>query len=683
MLDISSIIQGHSGDSDSNDDLNELNQLNELNEPELSDENEARREVDVSSSDDFQRSEHSSDNCELEDTQEVAKRLSSAFVETQALTYSKHTVARAFYNTAYKHRHHIRRLVQDKWSWNSYKSARNRLLKLIPSVKIQHYLMNKETGEIKLVVGSKLPEKKYLANNKYELQSAWSRVKIADALATYDKIHKITDKNQAKSWLDARKPPVKIIISMDGVPIDNSSGLVLEVLSFKLKSCDTVLPIGIHIGKSKEKSLDRIFEPVIEELQGLNVEVASIVADSPQRASLLNMDAVTAYFGCAKCFSRGEPNMEKQAKGDGKGASVIWPIETLWQPERTMEAWLQDIAASAINKQHGIKGDTPLRKLVSCLIKQVPLDVFHIVYLGMVKRIIKQVFRIKDAGPTGIMREVKARVDKEITNVNCVQYPSDFSRRPRPISLPMYKSSEWRSLVTAGFMLVTDAFEEFKQTAATKLWGYFVFLVKSFLLPNEQFNELLATCNLKSVMNIFYRLYVRVCQKRSCAPNVHMFHHLLQARKEQEFTEATTEPFEASYAILKKSYQVGTKSQGKQMLERMYTVLLAKDQHFCKRKLRIRPKTKAKYNDSLIVTKDHRFYKVVGRLADENYVAKRIVTGHFSYPHTPALPFQKIWTHKYLGEMTRLHEVAPGDIIGKAVICKDIITLLTEASIFG
>ena len=120
------------------------------------------------------------------------------------------------------------------------------------------------------------------------------------------------------------------------------------------------------------------------------------------------------------------------------------------------------------------------------------------------------------------------------------------------------------------------------------------------------------------------------------------------------------------------------------MLQRMYTLLLAKgDNHTCERKIRIRAKTKARYDDSLIATKDHRFYRVEGKLVTGNYAGKRLVVGNFSYPHAPALPFHKIWTHKFLGEMAHLQEIRPQDVIGKVVHCKEILTLMPHGALFG
>ena len=551
----------------------------------------------------------------------------------------------------------------------------------MPTVMIHHYFTSNVTGLENVVVGTNLPEKEYLKGDEYELTSTWSRVSIADALKIHDRNHP----NEGKRWKNPGKPPVQIVLSMDGIPIDNSSGQTLEVLSFKLDHCDQIYAIGVHIGQGKEKNLDRIFDPVIEELKTLNVVVSRVLADSPQRTTLLNMDTVTAYFGCAKCYAKGQSNTEKREKGDRKGASVIWPPETMEKAARTHESWLRDIKASRYEKKNGIKGDTPIRKLVQDVVKQVPLDVFHVVYLGMVKRVVKQILRIKDqGGATGIMKDVKALIDKNIKDTRCIKYPSDFSRRPRPINLAVYKSSEWRNLVTAGFFLFTTALEEFKQPTVNKLWGYFIFLIKAFLLPTELWRELKDSCNLKAIMITFYHLYAKVCKKRTCAPNVHMFYHLLDARDDLEFSQMSTEAFEAAYAILKRCYQVGTKSQGKQMLERLYLLLVSKGQHHsCSRKWRVSPKLKAKYNDALIVTKDHRFYRVEGKLVTGMYAGKRLVLGRFDYPHAPALPFNNLWTHRYLGEQQQLFEISPADVIGKAVLCKNIITLVPREALFG
>ena len=688
------LFQEFSGISDYGSDVNQVDLLSEQEEPSDKPER-AVYQQGSSSEQDFKVSSASETSAES-DNDDCAKKLAQDFIFTQSLTYAKHNVAKAFYLTARRQRHRIHKMVNEKCKWKSYKSARNRISKSLPKLKIDHYFIDKETGlEICKSSGS-LPEKNFLRNNKYDLASTWTRISLAEALKVHSIIHHEGTKqkrfkkakqaaNTPESWKDASSPPVKVTLSMDGVPIDNSSGLTLEILSFKLNDCQHVYPIGIHIGTYKEKNLERIFQPVIDELASLNVQVRDIVADSPQRTTLLNMDAVTGYFGCSQCYARGHENAERKAAGDNKGAAVVWPPETMFQPERTHESWMADIEASKTSKQYGIKGDTPLRKLVKDVVKQVPLDVFHIIHLGMTKRIIKQVLKITPSGASsGIMKEVRQLFDKQIQDPAKIQYPSDFSRRPRRLNMAVYKSSEWRNLTTAAFYLLTCGFEQFHQPAANKLWGYYVFLVKGFLLPNDLYEELKDSCNLKAVMTSFYKLYVRVCKKKTCAPNIHMFHHLLKARDEREFSGMSTEPFEAAYAIIKKSYHPGTKSQGKQMMERLYTLYIAQGKkHSCQRKLRVRPKTKGKYNDSLIVTKNHRFFRVLGKLVSGNYAAKRLVIGQFSYPHAPALPFHKLWTHRLLGEMDALHEVSPDDVIGKAVICHDVITLLTPSAIFG
>ncbi len=628
----------------------------------------------------------STESTDDSDNEVAAQKLSAAFVYTQVTSFTTHCAAKAFYNTAFKQRYRIRKLVNDRWSWNSYKVARSRIEKHLPKIQLYHYFKSKGDGTEKLVISASLPEKKWLQDNEYDHVATWSRIKIADALAAYDKLHgkRRTKGIPAKTWKNAGSPPVEIVLSMDGVPLDHSSSLTMEIVSIKLRDCNQILPIGVHIGTSKEKNLDRIFDPIIEELASLNVKITSIIADSPQRVTLLNMDAVTAYFGCSKCYARGEANQEKREKGDRKGPAVVWPIETLWQLKRTMTSWLEDIEASKFAKQHGIKGDTPLRKLVQDLNQDVPLDTFHVLYLGLVKRLLKQLLKIKDAGPTGIMKEVKAKIDTDLKDTKCIQYPSDVSRHPRPINLAVYKSSELRNLATAAFYILTEAFEYYHQPAASKLWGYFIYLVKAFLLPNELYIQLESSCNLKAIMNTFYRLYIKVCKKRTCAPNVHMFHHLLEARSTEEFSQMSTEPFESAYAVLKRCYQPGTKSQGKQMLQRLYTLLLAQeDKHSCSRKIRIRPKTKAKYNDSLIATKEHLFYRVEGKLASGNYACKRLVICRFEYPHAPSLNFQKLWTHRLLGELPTLREISPSNVMGKVVLCRDVLTLLPVGALFG
>lgn len=79
-------------------------------------------------------------------------------------------------------------------------------------------------------------------------------------------------------------------------------------------------------------------------------------------------------------------------------------------------------------------------------------------------------------------------------------------------------------------------------------------------------------------------------------------------------TDTSAFPFEASFAHVKKSYQEGTTSMGKQCFQNLYLRLQEGD-HRCKMAMRFRTKTTELTDDTMIYlynaeTGKHKFYKV-------------------------------------------------------------------------
>ncbi len=612
------------------------------------------------------------------DMDTARKELPAAFAAVQAETHCKHSVAKKFYLTAIRQRH---RLLKVDGKWKSYASGRRRLEKRVPKIQMWYYFWEKQQKVMLHPVGplTKLPQKKYLSTDKYTLKATWSRVALADALRCHDITHKRHYKCTLPSWKDHEQEPVEILMSMDGVPIDNTSDECMEVISIKFPECLRVWPIGIYIGKGKEKDLDRALRQIIEELKTLNVKVILFLADSPQRATLLNAEAVTSYMGCYQCKAIGQEN-------SGEGASVVWPPTTMGQAARTMEGWKKDVEEASVTARscNGIKGPTPLAEIVPDLINQVPIDVFHVLYLGMTKRVVKNLLGIRKTTQSVAMRKVKETIDARLCNLDEVMYPSEFLRRPRPINLPKYKSAEWRHLASAAFPIISDTLWESNMPSLNKLWAHFVFLLKAVQLHDVGFEELCKQCPIDKIMENFYKLYVAAFKERECAPNVHMFYHVVNARKKMNLRLMSTEPFESFYAILKKSYHPGTKSIGKQILVQVYSAYQTREgDHKCQPSLRVRPTTKARTNDSLILSTDGYFYKVTKKLGTGNYLCRRIFTKVYRHPSAPELPFKLVFVRKFDGTSMLQKQVKYEEIAGKAVLCRSVISLVPEACLYG
>ena len=213
-----------------------------------------------------------------EDAETAANQLAVAFATVQAQTHCKHNVAKQFYHAAFKNRF---RIAQAGDEWVSYRRGRTQLQARVPTVTMHHYFRSKLTGELtEPVIQSTLPEKEYLRNDEYYLEKTWSRVSIRDIMKCSDRCHKRKyDSSRDIPWKSQNFPPVEVSLSMDGIPLDNTSEGTLEVVSLKFHDCLRVWPIAIHIGKTKEKDLDIIFCQIINEISNLNIKVTEFLAD--------------------------------------------------------------------------------------------------------------------------------------------------------------------------------------------------------------------------------------------------------------------------------------------------------------------------------------------------------------------------------------------------------------------
>lgn len=602
-----------------------------------------------------------------EDESMARRKLAVEFAAVQAATNCSHSLARKFYGTAFKNRSLIAK-AGDRWV--SYRRGRRRLRKTVPDITVTGYFRSQITGKIvqARVDGSSAVKDNLRTDTYGTLEKSWSRVRIADILLSHWRCHghDFDGGSRRPPWLDETQPKVKFAMAMDSVPLHNASTAVMEVICIKLHDCLRVWPIAIHIGKQKEKELFTIFDGIINEVISLNVEVTEFLADSTHRSTILNAESADSYHGCLQCKAVGVEN-------PGDGADVVWPPSTMGHASRNMNDWEQDERL----QRNGIKGFTPLKMICPDLVKQVPIDIHQVLYLGMGKRVVEQMLQIT-AG-------VKDVIDQQLSSTLCVLYPAEFIRKPRPVDVATYGSAEWRHLIIAGFPVVSSALDTFNVSKGNKLWGYFVFLVRGMLLPDDLFTKLKNGWDMDKTMKEFYHLYVEVFAIKDCAPEVHMFYHVLQARKNRTIGRMTTEPFQCFYTLLKKSYEPGTRSTAKQMLEHVIAAYMGTGQnrHVCVAKLLLRErKEKARVNDSIIITETG-FYEINDREQNGDFICRRFDTRHYKHPAATNLPFHLVRVFRTTGMNDGEVYVHPGDIIGKGVKCNDVLSYIPDDALLG
>ena len=141
--------------------------------------------------------------------------------------------------------------------------------------------------------------------------------------------------------------------------------------------------IGVFCGKSKPSDLQAYLYDFIQELKQLNedgifitscnktvkVKVDCFICDAPARSFLKQCKGHNAYSGCERCVQHGQWNDK-----------VIYP--NVNAPLRSKSFALRE------DIDHHYPTPSPLLQLSLGLVSQFVLDPMHLVYLGVMRRIL-------------------------------------------------------------------------------------------------------------------------------------------------------------------------------------------------------------------------------------------------------------------------------------------------------
>ncbi|KAM0727557.1 hypothetical protein ACS0PU_005806 [Formica fusca] len=203
-----------------------------------------------------------------------------------------------------------------------------------------------------------------------------------------------------------------------------------------------VFIIAIWCGETKcPSNLDAYLEDFINEaleiMNGFNIEdrcykpkIRNIIADAPARAWLKCVNQHGNKFACERCT----------IKGVWFGNRMTYPSHEE-SPLRTDESICQQT-----HKEYH-KGVSPLiTRLHLKPLTQFPLESFHLLYLGIMKRILSKLYCAK-ASKYKLPRDVVLEINN-FSNFLKSFFPSDFARRPRRLSdWKYYKGTEFRRLL--------------------------------------------------------------------------------------------------------------------------------------------------------------------------------------------------------------------------------------------
>lgn len=193
-------------------------------------------------------------------------------------------------------------------------------------------------------------------------------------------------------------------------------------------------------GMSKPQSANDFLEPFAEEFLKLKdnfeyngkkylLRIRALVCDAPARAFLLNVIQHSGYHSCTKCTIRGKYVLHK----------VVFP--------ETNSSLRTDFTYRLrLDKMHHHSSDSSsIECILDDCISNVPIDVMHCVYLGVIKQLMK-LWILKRRRRYSVSNKNISLMSERILRIGR-QLPDDFQRYPRHLKYMKYfKATEFRQL---------------------------------------------------------------------------------------------------------------------------------------------------------------------------------------------------------------------------------------------
>jgi len=219
---------------------------------------------------------------------------------------------------------------------------------------------------------------------------------------------------------------IDLFVNIDGIPLANSSSIQFWPILCKInQSLYKLEPfiVAVYCGQSKSSNIYEYLKDFIQEYKILcdvgivintklySVSIMGFICDAPARAFIKQVKGHTGFYSCERCIQRGTHPF---------GATIFNEIDS---ELRTNESFLLQTQFEHHN------GVSPLTEINFPMITGFILDSMHLVYLGVMKRIIVQLvqgnnyFCKLDARRVNLLSEKLESLRKHI--------PIDFARKPR------------------------------------------------------------------------------------------------------------------------------------------------------------------------------------------------------------------------------------------------------------
>lgn len=310
---------------------------------------------------------------------------------------------------------------------------------------------------------------------------------------------------------------IKYNVNIDGLPLYKSSSIQVWPILGRVVGTQCMFIIGAFCGSSKPSSIEVYLRQFIDEAKKLSTEkfmigdktitasLMCLICDAPARAFIKQTKGHAGYDGCERCIDKGtylEGRMTFQSTNAVKRSDMEF---------RLMKY-----------EEHQL-GTSPLSELNIGLVSACVLDSMHLVYLGIMRKLLKTWIR----GPKSV--RLSAQQISVISGklVGLRRYiPHEFARKPRALcEIDRFKASEFRQ-----FLLYTGIVT-LKSELGMELYSNFLNLsVAIFTLCSPKLVKYYADYS-ESLLKYFVEQCMVLYGKEFIIYNVHSVIHIVDDAK--------------------------------------------------------------------------------------------------------------------------------------------------------
>lgn len=238
---------------------------------------------------------------------------------------------------------------------------------------------------------------------------------------------------------------IELVINIDGLPLAKSSGSQVYPILCRLKDQNHVDMIGIYHGYEKPKEANNYLRDFVENISNVintgivintkhySVKISHFICDVVAKAYITYIIAHMGYCSCTKCH----------VEGTYINNRVCFPNTNNIRLRTDTDYRLK------IQEEHHT-GTSLLEQIPGIdMIKCFPLDCMHLVYLGVVKKLIVNLWC---CGKPSVKLP-----SQDITNISfnlinqAKNMPVEFNRKPRSLS----EAKRWKATEFRQFLLYT------------------------------------------------------------------------------------------------------------------------------------------------------------------------------------------------------------------------------------